>query len=1056
MKSYLLLLTGACLLGAAPTQGKMLTTVSMYTTQADGSALLVSLENIAKNANKRLVYDKEILIGKKAASYDKNHSLPRMLEELLRGTGIAYQIKGDIILLHASTENPAPKVETRSQSQQQSVLRGIVRDELTRQPVSEATIAVVAKNRSIKAGVDGNFKLDLPTAESWIIRVSFMGYKTKDITVSRSSLSQKLEIDLAQDLFGLDEVVITGQGLDINKRRLSTNIASIGGDELAKVPATRFDQLLQSKLPNAQIRLTGGQSGATSIIRARGVVSAFMNSTPVIYVDGVRMDNLNTASAIGGGSAQGAGVSALADIPIDNIERVEYVNGGAATTLYGSDAANGVIQIFTKKGGADRTSVSAEATLGAERATTDFLHFQRTKELLFEPGLFQRYNVAVNGNSGKVGYSVTGAYLSSSGVQLFKQNQNKRFDLRTGFKAELHEKVSYESSFSFVNNSFKRTRNGNQGGYTGLWYAESGASAVTGPTPRFNPRIDDLSEEEFEKMKTFVHTAERLQDNEIVVNRFQTGQTFQYKPVHNINIKAVGGIDYRVVRNQTIQTNEYLTHTTGNLTTDRGSINNGERKFWGLTLELNGQHRAEIGDFSAVTTVGGQLFRNEDKQVAYNGTNVRDGARTIREAIATSSDNFVDEVVNYGVYAQTNLGWKNKLFLDLGLRGDGNSAFGKDIGVQYYPKVGFSYIPSSEGWWSDHLPFLPSAKLRGNYGVAGNFPPAFLNLRTVSFEGYLGSQAAMFGMPGVDLRPEKTTTFEAGLDLGFWKDRITLSAGLYHAVTNDALFSVPAAPSTGEALALRNVGTILNRGLEFSTQIVAIQKENTSLRFNLAVNTLYNKVLSSNGAAPFNLAGFSERTIQTVVQEGYPIGFIRGAYGVFGEDGVLESTTPLQNLGTTIPDLFGSMGVNFQWKSLNLFANADYQQGAYANNWDSQFRYNYGAGNEGIPEGEINSAFKRTRWLQFTNMFVEKTDYIKIRTIGASYTLPQQMTRSFAKSLVVSGTVMNPFNFATSSFDPEATISGSAQGQGRATTGGISYATYSAPRQYLISVKMSF
>lgn len=248
----------------------------------------------------------------------------------------------------------------------------------------------------------------------------------------------------------------------------------------------------------------------------------------------------------------------------------------------------------------------------------------------------------------------------------------------------------------------------------------------------------------------------------------------------------------------------------------------------------------------------------------------------------------------------------------------------------------------------------------------------------------------------------------------------------------------------------------MNRGLEFHTQITALQNEHSSLRFNVAVNTLDNKVLSSSGAAPFNIAGFSERTIQTVVQEGYPVGFIRGSYGEFGEDGVLASTTPLQYLGTTIPDLFGSMGVDFQWKGLNLYANADYQQGAYANNWDSQFRYNYGAGDEGIPEGEINSPYKRTRWLQFTNKFIEKTDYIKIRTIGATYTLPKTAIRSFANQVVVGATVMNPFNFASSTFDPEATISGSAEGQDGATTGGISYATYSAPRQFLISVKVSF
>ncbi|MFD1772257.1 SusC/RagA family TonB-linked outer membrane protein [Sphingobacterium suaedae] len=1054
MKPYLILLAGTSLWNSPMAQA---TPLSMYVNvahQGNERSLLLSLQEIAQRAGKKLVYDREILNGKSAHPYPKSLSLEKALDHLLQGTGISYQLRGDMIVLHEKTQHIQGSTETNTQ---QAWISGTVSEQRTGKPISGATVQLLGSNRTIQTGIDGNFKLPLPsTSENITLQISYIGYKTKSMPLSHHMLHQIVTIPLEEDLFGLDEVVVTGQGLDINKRRLSTNVATISGKELEKVPAARFDQLLQSKLPNAQIRLTGGQSGATSIIRARGVVSAFKNSTPVIYVDGVRMDNLNTASAIGGGSAQGSGVSSIADIPIDNIERVEYVNGGAATTLYGSDAANGVIQIFTKKGGSDRTTVTAEATVGAERATTDYLHFDRTKELLFEPGIFQRYNVAVNGNSGKVGYSVTGAYLNSSGVQIFKQNQNKRIDLRSGFKADLHEKVSYESSFTFVNNSYKRNRNGNQGGYTGLWFAESGASAVTGPQPRFNPRMDELSADEFDKMKNYVHTAERLQDNEIVVNRFQTSQSFQYRPLQNLNIKAVGGLDYRVLRNQVIQTNEYLTHTTGNLTTDRGSINNGERKYWGLTMELNAQHKANIGDLSVITTLGGQLFRNEDRQVAYIGNNIRDGARNIADATSTSSNEVYFEVVNYGVYLQSNLGWKNKLFLDLGLRGDGNSAFGSDIGVQYYPKVGFSYIPSAETWWSETLSFIPSAKLRGNYGVAGNFPPAFRNLRTMEFPSYLGNQAASFGTPGVDLRPEKTNTLEAGLDLGFWNDRITLSAGFYHAITNDALFSVPAAPSSGENEALRNVGKIMNRGLEFHTQITALQNEHSSLRFNVAVNTLDNKVLSSSGAAPFNIAGFSERTIQTVVQEGYPVGFIRGSYGEFGEDGVLASTTPLQYLGTTIPDLFGSMGVDFQWKGLNLYANADYQQGAYANNWDSQFRYNYGAGDEGIPEGEINSPYKRTRWLQFTNKFIEKTDYIKIRTIGATYTLPKTAIRSFANQVVVGATVMNPFNFASSTFDPEATISGSAEGQDGATTGGISYATYSAPRQFLISVKVSF
>jgi len=1007
------------------------------------------LRELAAKAQKRLVYDSRLLEGKRITPPAAEMPAEQALMETLSRAGIAYQLKGSMVILRAETGAEA------SATARQTVIHGTVTDSLTGEPIAGATVRTDGSMAAVKTGNGGSFSLPWPgTASAATLTVSSVGYRTYSARVTLGT-ADGLAIALQQDLFGLDEVVVTGQGLDISKRRLSTNVTSISGAELEKVPAGRIDQLLQAKLPNAQIRLTGGQSGATSIIRARGVVSAFMNSTPVIYVDGVRMDNLNTASTIGGGSTQGAGVSSIADIPMDNIERIEYINGGAATTLYGSDAANGVIQIFTKKGGADRTSVTAEATVGREAATTDFLHFERTKDLLFEPGTYQKYNVAINGASGRIGYSFTGGYLNSTGVQLFKQNANKRLDLRSGFRADLHEKLVYESSFSFVNNQYKRNRNGNQGGYTGLWFAESGASAVTGPQPRFNPRIDELSEEEFARMREYVREAERLQDNEIVVNRFQTSQSFQYKPLENLQLKALGGLDFRVLRNQNIQTNEYLTHTTGNLTTDRGSISNGERKYWGLTLELNGQHRAEVGDFSFVTTVGGQLFRNEDRQVAYNGTNIRDGARNIADAATKTSNEVYYEVVNYGVYVQSNIGWKNRLFMDLGLRGDGNSAFGEAIGVQYYPKVGLSYIPSATEWWADALPFIASAKVRGNYGVAGNFPTPFMNLRTVSFPGYLGEQAASFGTPGVDLRPEKTKTLEAGVDLGFWRDRVRLSAGMYHTITDDALFSVPSAPSTGEAEAFRNVGKILNRGWEFSTNIAAIQKASTSLNVNLAVNTLYNRVLDAGGAAPFNINGFSERTIQTVVQEGYPIGFIRASYGVFGPDGVLESTTPLQYLGTTIPDLFGSMGIDFRYKGLNIYVNADYQQGAYANNWDSQFRYNYGAGDEGIPQGEINSPRGRAGWLEFTNMFIEKTDFIKVRSIGATYSFTAAELRNRLQGVTVGISAINPLNFASSSFDPEATISGSAAGQGGATTGGIAYATYSAPRQFLLSVRIT-
>lgn len=887
---------------------------------------------------------------------------------------------------------------------------------------------------------------------------SFVGYQDntyKAYTVKRSGEKNTLLIRLTQKSNQLDEVVVTGHGADITKRRLSSNVVTVKSSELENIPSGRFDQLLQSKLPNAQIRLTGGQSGATSIIRSRGVTSAYVNSTPIIYVDGVRMDNLNTVAALGGGSAQGAAISSIADIPMDNIERVEYINGGAATTLYGSDAANGVIQIFTRKGSKTGTSITAEAQFGAERSTNDFLYFKRTKDLLFQTGLFQKYHMAINGGSDKFGYTFSGNYLNSSGVMIHNQNRNRKIDFSSGFRAPLGKSVTYESSFTFVNNQYKRNRNGNQGGYTGLWFAESGASSITGP--RFNNKLDELTDSAFQVMKNYVDMAERLQDDQIRVNRFTTSQTFKYTPFKGMVVKAVGGVDYRAMRDQVVQTNQYIAHTTGKPSVDQGSISNSERKYMGITLEANAQYTWNTGHFSLVSTIGGQFFRTDDQQVSYTGTNIRDGARIITDAAVRIANEYYSELVNYGLYIQENIGYQNKLFLDLGLRGDGNPAFGKNIGIQYYPKAGLSYMMSEENWFDPVRHIISSARLRGAYGFAGNLPRAWANERTIKFLGFAGDQAALFGQPGnSNLKPEKTQTTEAGIDLSFLNDRISFSAGFYRAITKDALFVVPAAPSTGQIDAqLYNVGEILNRGWEFNTVITPVKTKTFTASVNLSVNTLYNRVLSSGGVAPFNLNGFSARTIQTVVQQGFPVGFIRGNYGVFGKDGALESTVAQSYLGTTIPDLFGSMGLNVQYKRFTLFANADYQKGAYANNWDAQFRFNYGASNSGIPQGEIDKN-GRLNWLSFTNMFIEKTDFIKVRTIGLLYSMKSASKNSAVKGLTLGFSVANPLNFAASSFDPEATISGSAQGQGGATTGGIAYATYSSSRQFIGTVRFNF
>ncbi|WP_413511843.1 TonB-dependent receptor domain-containing protein [Myroides odoratus] len=1019
-------------------QGQVKKTSKLKLTQSQATLKQV-FDQVEEMTQQHFVYiTEDIPVNTAYGIVGEYDSLEALLRVITSKANVSFQAQGNQILVksNASVQNQIIELKGRVVDEHGLPILGVdVRDN---------------KNEFIAVtDLEGHFALTV-TKSPITLSFSYMGFKTKELSFAKNN--QNILVKLEEDNQMLNEIVVTGQGADVQKKRLANNVTVIKASELEKIPAQRIDQLLATKLPNAQINITGGQAGATSLIRSRGVNSAFLSSTPIIYIDGVRLDNNNTRTTLGG-SAQGASMSSIADIPMDNIEKIEFINGGAATTLYGSDAANGVIQIFTKKRGMPGTYVNVFTEMGVETPTTDFLYFDRTKDLLFENGFYQKYRLNLNGESDSgFGYNFGTSYQNSSGVQIHKQNENQKFDLSSGFHAKLSETVTYESSFLYVYNQYKRNRNGNQGGYTGLWFAEDGASKVTGPG--FKNRLNELTEEEFVVMKTFVDNAERLQDNNITVNRFTTSQQFKYNPLENLSFKLVGGLDYRIQDQENIETNEYLTATKGQPIKDQGSIQKIQRKYLGLTVEFNGQHNFKQGNFSFITTLGGQLFRNSDNQTLIEGRNIRDGAYSISEAAIRTSEEYISEVLNYGFYLSENIGYKDKLFLDLGVRGDRNPSFGKNIGVQYYPKVGVSYVMSEESWFANAL--VNSLRLRGSYGVAGNLPPAYANEKTVSFDGYLGDQATRFSQPGNDdLKPEKTHTWETGVDASFWKNRLSLSVGYYYSKTKDALFYVPPAPSSGYTKSqLYNIGEIENKGFEMNFSLEAIDLQDWGLTLTGSVNTLKNKVLSTGGAPAFNINGFSSRTLQTVVEEGRPIGYIRGNYGVIGEDGTLQETIPQSYLGSTIPEVFGNLGFNLRYKNWSLFANANYQTGGYAANWDAQFRYNYGASDDFVPKEEIDKN-GRTNWLNLTNRFVEKTDYLKIRTIGLTYYL-RPSKPSFYQSINFGLTVVNPLNFTASSFDPEATISGASQGQGGASTGGIAYATYSAPRQFLASIKINF
>lgn len=872
----------------------------------------------------------------------------------------------------------------------------------------------------------------------------------------------------------LDEVVVTGQGVAVSKRRLSSNITKLSSADLGSLPTGRIDQMLQNALPNVQITLTNGQPGTTSMIKSRGLSSAFTNSTPVIYVDGVRVDNLNTGSSLfnvmnnayGNINGQTAATSAIGDIPMENIDHIEYVPGGAATTLYGSDAANGVIQIFTKNHGNGSFHASVISQIGWDVANSQFYHFNRTKEFLHQTGFQQKYGISFSGGTERMGYSFGASMSHNTGTIIHNGNEQKKYDIRFGTSIKMNSKLKYTNSFGYVADEFQRNRNGNQGYYTGLWFTEGSAAAnftyltENGEQRNFPADIDKATPYEYAMMKSFVSQAEDMQDHKEQVKRFQTSQQLLFTPLANLTFHATLGLDYRYNTDKLVETNRYLIHTQMKPagTADAGSVSNYDRNYYGITGELNGQWKFFKDELiSNILTGGFQYFSSHDHQSFYKGLNVRDGARIMTGAGSIYADEWLSSLHNYGTYLQDNFGLLNRYYLDLGLRMDYNTAFGDQVGWQAYPKIGMSYIVSEEPWMQKLVnnKWVNSLKLMANYGVAGSYPPAFEYMRTVETSSYLDKQANTFGKIGnPNLGPEKKRSYEFGFQGDFFHNVLSLGFTYYYAITKDALFNVPTLPSSGQSSSyLANIGRIRNRGIEMYVGLNIINTREWGLSCRTSINTNDNKVLSTGGLVPFAIGGFSSRTIITVVEEGKSVGFLRGTATILNADNTVKETLYNQDLGRTIPTVYGNFSLNARWRRLTFNLTGDYQTGAYIHSFDRQFRFAKGIKDDAVPDAALSGTTQAQSWLNFTNFFVEKADFVKIRNIGIDYVF--QFPKYIIRELNLAFNVYNPFSWTSSSVDPEAVLSG-ARTQGAIATGGLNYSSYSLPRQYVFTAKVSF
>lgn len=942
---------------------------------------------------------------------------------------------------------------------QEAIINGVVTD-TNGEPLPGATVSIAEiSGLGSAVDLDGTYSITVPAdqvnGQTATLVVRFVSFRTQRITITLNSGDITQNIELSEDLLQLDEVVVTGQGSVTERRRLSSPIESINAKQIESSTATSVDQLLQGQIPGGNIRLQSAQPGQGGLINLRGITSAFGSQTPVIYIDGMRVDNeTNTSPSQGGEST-----SAIADLLISDIERVEVTKGGAASTLFGSDASNGVIQIFTKRGvtGAPRITIRTEQ--GFDTPVTRYLNdtgfsfsgpvedeenpnFGNStfiEDNLLQTGYSQSYYGSISGGTNEVLYTLSGRVQDGEGVQI--NNANTSYNMRGSFRVNVDENLFVDFSGSYTNNSFDRLFNG---------------TSIADPLTAFEVG-DAFFFAGLSSTTPFEEVLDVFRDGTITenVNRFNVVGSIGYNPLSNFTNKLTIGLDYRTNSQRRINT----PFSDGLYGTNNGFIQRFDREASVLTLEYVGTFSHAINrDISSNTTFGIQGFRRDNSTISGSGENFAlPGIDDFGNAGTINGNESRRSVFNGGFFVQQNVDLLDKIFINGGIRLDGNSAFGEDIGLVAYPKVGIAYELSSEEFWEDLFGAQWSQmKLRASYGETGQFPEEFRKDLTFSSTSFREQSAPRFSNPGNDeLTVERTNTYELGFDAGFIEERVGLNFTWYNAVTEDALFFVPEPPALGRGSQLRNVGTIENTGIEFGLRANLIRTSKVDVSVNANYSMFENEVTDMGGAPDFTAGTTSQR-----VSEGRPVGAWEVTTPVDSNgDGLFDASETLFTGKTPYPLKSGGFGLNARlFNVFTVTANADFAYDFevfdYGGWWswfnniprtDFPTRYD----TSGEETGEFNPNTSR-----FSLM--EPGDFFKLREVSLRYELPESFKSSFGLiNASIFATGRNLYIWSkTDLLDPE--MSGVNSGGQNIQLGGAQSITLPAPRQFRLGVTLTF
>jgi TonB-dependent starch-binding outer membrane protein SusC len=791
---------------------------------------------------------------------------------------------GALLLLCASLVTSADLV-----AQQGGTLTGRVTDARSGAPLAAVQIFIENTDLGTLSRADGRFLIPNVPAGTHTVTAERIGYGvgTQAVTLAAGA-SANVEFAIQEEALALDQIIVTGTAGSVRARELGSTINQIDPDQMIRQPSLASD-MLKSAAPGVDVTRGGAGVGSGSRIVLRGVNSVSMDNQPLIYIDGVRMMSEGfpvTADPYFGGLGE-AGRSANVTIsPLDNlnpedIERIEIIKGPAATTLYGTEASAGVIQVFTKRGvrGAPVWSVENEwGPSWSVKFGTDevpYLWLDASPDWL-RTGYSRDHSLSVRGGGQELQYFVSGQYLHETGI-LPNDEQDKAV-ARGNFSFTPAANLRFDTNVLYSTQDMSHTGTGRNTNALTLNVYRQEANYFASRDPAV---ISQLLDQEL------LSTIERL----------TLGGTVTHTTTPNLTNRFTVGLDSNLQESRNIRPYGFVLWPIG------GVYNSNWTKRL-TTFEYVGTYGFDVSDaLRADISWGGQAAGDDTRHLYGWGEDIPGvGEPTVSSAAYTIAEESREKIWNAGFFGQTVLGARDRYFLTLGARADGNSAFGSDFGLQVYPKASLSWIASDEPFWN---PGWGELKVRAAYGHAGRAPGAFDATRTWTNLGWIGAPAlSPLNRGNPELGPEVSKEFEAGFDAAILDNRISGSFTYYHQTTEDALMPVGQLASTGfSSSQLQNVGTLANWGTEATLDFAIVQRPNWGVDLGLNLSTNDSEVVSLGGLDPFGALYGS------AIIEGYPVGVLQGervvnpdeiADPIYEDDYIFGRTSPTQMHGVDV------------------------------------------------------------------------------------------------------------------------------------------------------------